>query len=834
MPATTGPLHNSGASIGIIDSAALAPFVGNTLSEALTARLPGVSVMRSSGVAGTGSRIRLRGTSGILVTQQPLLFIDGIRVEDEAQSIGVDAGGQAPSRLDDVPVENIECIYVLRGPATTARYGTDAAGGVIHVVTKGARTDSTRVHGFIEAGGVKDVGEYPANYGTCTRARAAVGQCLAEATRSWSPLEAESPFRTGPLVHAGGRVTTATTNSLSLGVNGSATIDDGALRTNEHRRYDAGATADFHPDSSLSVRGDLWFMGGRTHLPQVGNLIYSVLNSALLGSSVDDPVRRGYRNIPLSVIEQFGTEQQLRRLGGVVRARWCPLTWLSFGAVAGREDSRARDDQFDPGVRFVADGFIVSPPRFEVVAEQRGQRTSASAAATATYGSSTVRLTSEVALDYLAQTRRLVQRTLDRGDQSREIDYAFRWHNPTMTGIVGRQAVAWSDRVFVDAGVRRDVLERDFVKFENPTYPFASAAWDVVRESHDSVAGRVVSSLRLRGAYGESGDSRPHDAALEFAITVPVGSGNGSSPFAVERTRELEAGFDLGMLGNRATIGATYFSKRTSDALMRGLIPPGTGPSQPIFNLAAWHNRGNEISARARLFDARSVRADLAIVFTTLKNEVTSLGGGPPEVGNYYRLTTGYPLYGAWGQRFTVADANGDGVIVPAEVVADTGARFLGSPVPTRELGISPSLMLARAVTITALIDYRGGFRTVNSGGRLRCNAVCADLYLPNVSLVDQARAVSLSIAAAGWVEDASFVRLRELAVTWALPGTWSRAIGARSSTVVLAGRNLLTRTDYTGLDPEVSYLGQTRIDQTDLFTLPLPRTFSVRLDARW
>jgi hypothetical protein len=83
-------------------------------------------------------------------------------------------------------------------------------------------------------------------------------------------------------------------------------------------------------------------------------------------------------------------------------------------------------------------------------------------------------------------------------------------------------------------------------------------------------------------------------------------------------------------------------------------------------------------------------------------------------------------------------------------------------------------------------------------------------------------------------VEDASFVRLRELAVTWALPDTWSRAIGARSSTVVFAGRNLLTRTDYTGLDPEVSYLGQTRIDQTDLFTLPLPRTFTVRLDARW
>ena len=65
-------------------------------------------------------------------------------------------------------------------------------------------------------------------------------------------------------------------------------------------------------------------MGGRSDLPQVGGLIYSILNSALLGNSVDDPVRRGYRNLPLSMLEEFDTEQRLRRLGGVVRVQWRP------------------------------------------------------------------------------------------------------------------------------------------------------------------------------------------------------------------------------------------------------------------------------------------------------------------------------------------------------------------------------------------------------------------------------------------------------------------------------------------------------------------------------
>jgi hypothetical protein len=232
--------------------------------------------------------------------------------------------------------------------------------------------------------------------------------------------------------------------------------------------------------------------------------------------------------------------------------------------------------------------------------------------------------------------------------------------------------------------------------------------------------------------------------------------------------------------------------------------------------------------------DRPNARGDLAIVLTTLANEVTSLGGNPADVATYYRLVEGYPLFGAWGQRFTVTDTNGDGVIVPGEVASDTGARFLGSPVPTRELGISPSLVLARVVTLIATIDSRSGFRAVNSGGRLRCNSVCADLYLPNASLGDQARAVNPSVATGAWVEDASFVRLRELAVAWALPDAWSRAIGARSSSVVLAGWNLLTRTDYSGLDPEVSSTGQARIDQVEFFTLPLARAFSVRLDARW
>jgi hypothetical protein len=151
-------------------------------------------------------------------------------------------------------------------------------------------------------------------------------------------------------------------------------------------------------------------------------------------------------------------------------------------------------------------------------------------------------------------------------------------------------------------------------------------------------------------------------------------------------------------------------------------------------------------------------------------------------------------------------------------------------------LSVPPSLVLGRSVTIAALVDHRGGFRLYNLGGAARCipAAVCEPLYEPNASGAEQARAVSGRQGTAAWIEDASFVRLRELSVAWAIPPSWAERIGARSSSVVVAGRNLFTSTGYTGLNPEGAYLGQTPIAQQDVLTLPVPATISLRLDVAW
>src|SRR4029078_2793569 len=115
-----------------------------------------------------------------------------------------------------------------------------------------------------------------------------------------------------------------------------------------------------------------------------------------------------------------------------------------------------------------------------------------------------------------------------------------------------------------------------------------------------------------------------------------------------------------------------------------------------------------------------------------------------------------------------------------------------------RHLGVAPALVLWRSLTLPALVDFRGGFRSINWVGRTRCRMnACSALYEPNVSSAEQARAVDPVDAQAAWVEDASFVRLREVSVAWTMPSAWSRRLGARSSSLVVARRNLLTSTSY-------------------------------------
>jgi len=112
----------------------------------------------------------------------------------------------------------------------------------------------------------------------------------------------------------------------------------------------------------------------------------------------------------------------------------------------------------------------------------------------------------------------------------------------------------------------------------------------------------------------------------------------------------------------------------------------------------------------------------------------------------------------------------------------------------------------------------------------------CAQLYNPNTPLETQAAIVALRSynSAAGFVEDADFTKLREVSVTFGLPQRFARQLRTKELSLTLAGRNLKTWTNYTGLDPEVNSSGQTNFTTAELHTLPANRIFTIRFDAHF
>src|SRR5213079_3467761 len=137
-------------------------------------------LIQQGGVVGSGSRVRIRGLSSASLSNDPLVYIDGIKVEIGSPNFTVQLGGGKPSFLNDIDPDEIEDIEIVKGPSASTLYGTQAANGVIRITTKRARPGRAQWNLFDEEGFNKDVTSYPGQYysqGTST-STGAVRQCL--------------------------------------------------------------------------------------------------------------------------------------------------------------------------------------------------------------------------------------------------------------------------------------------------------------------------------------------------------------------------------------------------------------------------------------------------------------------------------------------------------------------------------------------------------------------------------------------------------------------------------------------------------------------------------
>jgi len=852
------------------------------IDQALQGKVTGAIITENSGQPGGGVSVRLRGTNSILGGAEPLYVIDGVIVDNSSEalvSLGANAnrGGAALSnRLADLDPADVERIEVLKGAAAAALYGSRANNGVIQIFTKGGRAGAAAVSASSELSTSKTPAMYDLNMApTATAADVAAG--LAPAVGA--PVERFDPqgqiFRTG--------VSTTQRLSVSGGsgptryyFGGSYENEQGIVRSNDYNRLNlrANISQQLSDKVDLNVRSN--FIKSKADFITEGEQTNGVLTSVVFTPTAWNPAfntttgRYPYNPIlgpnPLLILDQFEAPEDVTRFVGGVEAQFHPISRMSIRYLAGVDDYRREVRFLQPPLSINANftGSVQAPVQFSrqfnndlllnyewSLSPSVGMSTGAGMRYTSDH-----RETLRAAAQDLPPDQTLVGGATQFASQELT-------ELRTFGGYV-EQRVSLSDRLYLTGGVNFDASSA-FGKDERlQIFPRVSLSWVMNEEpSFASVFSGPLSSLRLRGAYGETGGQPPgaysrldNYVNTSFAGRAGLVASNtiGNPGLKPERQREYEFGFDLGAFGDRAQVEATYYDKRTTDLVLSVPVAPSTGATQQFRNIGELTNKGVELALNTVNISQPKFTWRSRLTWAANRNKIKKLAASSDTLvfGYLNAVIENQPVGVFYGGIYA---RTADGKIAYAKVTRDslllpvrgrdtlaTGAsvnaqRIIGDPNPDFTASFSNSFDLPAGVQFSVLLDGRFGNDVANFTRRI------TEFFGSDAVLALEARGDTVPMTfgrnPAGrisiyeeYIEDGTFVKLREVSLSKKFEGRWLRGVGAESVVLRLSGRNLHTWTSYRGLDPEVNlFSAQTVARGVDFATIPLPRTFVASLN---
>ena len=562
-------LRSIGNSVSTIQAAdALTLSAAPTLGTLLNARSPGVIVNTNSGRVGSAPAINIRGRSSIGLGNSPLVYIDGVRV-DNAVGTGPQSGGpgalssqnsQVGGRLNDITPEDIERIEIIKGPAAATIYGTEASNGVIQIITKrGASGPKPQLSLQLQQGAswFRDAeGRFPTNYAACTAAMvvptSATPACHNQAVGEiieWNAVRAEDDrgrplFKTGGTSLVGGSVSGGI-NDVRYYVSSTYERDKGIEPNNRLQQFSSHANLDVTINPKLTLATSINYVDLRARLGVESGA--SALFAGMYGHSILNPATRGFASgfLPEVTQEYWDNTQDVNRVTASARLEHLPATWfrhrLQVGADYTGDDSRNLERfipaplsaTFSPGT---AGGRIAQTLR-------RGIGLTTDYAGTA----------STVITGALSQAASIgVQVFRREEDVSRlggigfpgvGIETVSGTAQPqpsvqesrlnTTVGAYLQEKLNWRDRLFLTGAVRVDNNSAFGEDFKWVTYPKVDASW-VVSEEGFWPWREMVPTLRLRAAYGESGRQPATFVALQtFTPVQGPGSTNAVTPGSI-------------------------------------------------------------------------------------------------------------------------------------------------------------------------------------------------------------------------------------------------------------------------------------------------------------
>jgi TonB-linked SusC/RagA family outer membrane protein len=865
--ATAVERRNLPNAVAVVSAEEITRVSSQSFEHALQGKVPGAVIQTNSGAPGGGVQVRMRGVTSINAASEPLYVVDGVVVSNVAipsnqNAVTNAAGGSNPSldqdaqvnRVADLNPSDIETVEVLKGAAASAIYGSRASNGVVIITTKRGRSGSPEFRLTQRFGW----------YQLSNKLGARRFNTLAEAQSVWGASAAQY-FQPGVVYDHEEQL--AGNRPLSF-----ETLLDFSGGSERTRYYLAGAWKD---DAGIidntgferqSLRANLQQQfGSRVTLDAGSNIIRTLAGRGLTNN--DNTTVSFYMTLPFTPsfvnLTRLPTDTfpdnpfaASNPLETAALMKNDEVVWRYIGS--GRLTVDAFNSQTQ-NLRLTLNGGadyftqkndLLFPPELQFEDDDGQPGTSllsnsdnlnlninANGVHTFTPQGGWFRATTSFGLNFATRdlnVSRMVSRSLvggleivDAGTSVRVREFRQRVED---FGLFAQEELFMLDeRLLLTLGLLADRSSVNSDAKKMYLFPKVAASYRLPRLM------KWIDELKIRAAYGETGNQplygqkfTPLAATqnLNGLPTLIVEGTIGADDLRPERQREVEGGFDATFADNRGSLEFSIFQKNVSDLLVERTLAASTGFATHIFNGGRLRTNGVELGLGVVPIQRRDLQWVFRSTFFSNRSEIVELPVPTFRAGGFGTALGAFQIEeGASPTQIVGNDSTPTGATVVRKI-ADANPDFVMS---------FSSDLTYRRFRLSGLLDWQNGGAVINLTKFLYDLGQNTEDYAKPITVgtlnttVGANRLRLFPKQTRVYVEDGSFAKLRELTLSYDVPermvsGLWSQA---RSAQLSLSGRNLITWTDYTGLDPEVSNFGNQNIArQIDVAPFPPSRSF--------
>ena len=844
--------------------------------QLINGKVSGVQIMSNSGSASAGSTIRVRGGASLNASNDPLIVLDGVPLEQGGIS------GNSSNFLSMINPSDIESMTVLKDASSTAIYGSRASNGVIIITTKKGQQGAVKVNfnttnsmqtraQMVDMLSRDEFVNVINQFGTDNQK-----SLLGTANTDWNDEVYRTAFGTDNNLSVSGSIDKWLPFRVSVGYYNQS----GLVRKDNVERWTGNVvlTPSFFQDhlkltinakgtlnnNSFNNGGAVW--AAATFNPTIpvysGNDKYGGYNEALDADGY--PVNAGVRN-PRGLVDLYDSKSKVSRFIGSMDVDYKVhfLPDLKLHATIGADYAKGDGTIYVPA--YAAQAFnkdeSLSGSDYKYGPQKNENRLLTLYANYAKYFEnikSNVDLTAGYDYQFWKSTTPLYYTKSAAGTTLFTVKASDYRH--VMLSYYGRVNYSFDGKYLLTATVRRDASSRFSKDTRWGTFPSVALGWTLTEEPwlKDN---KVVSNLKLRASYGVTGQQEGignynYLPVYTSSVTGAEAFINGQyittyrpeayvSDLKWETTTSWNFGLDFGFLNGRIGGAIDFYTRKTKDLLASVPTAAGTNFSKTILtNVGNVDSKGIEVSLNATPVQTKDWEWNLSYNFTwqhmKVKNLSLTQGGSQtnvkvgPSIDAYqfqvlsegyepymfyvyhqlYDSETGKPIEGAY------ADLNGDGEINDADLY-----RY-HSPAPKYIMGLSTSLrykQLTLGMSFRANIDnyvYNGMGMSTGAWETVSYNN--SQLNNLNTSFLKTGFKTRQYLSDY-YVENASFLKLDNLSLSYNVGkiNKWA------SLTVSAMVQNVFTITGYSGTDPEVP-------NGMDNSFYPRPRTYSVSLGLQF